>query len=114
MFDPSNPPPEITNPESDYDQSAAFAQSQAAANGKAVRRKGKGLPSGGGPFRGYAFVVVESKEDAERITKEWEWESSGAEHEKEGQEDEMEQDEPSKTADDPALLARKSRFRALS
>lgn len=32
------------------------------------------LPSGGGPFKGFAFVVVGSAEDAERILAAWPWE----------------------------------------
>lgn len=31
------------------------------------------LPPGGGPFKGFGFVVVSNKEDALRILKEWDW-----------------------------------------
>ena len=31
------------------------------------------LPPGGGSFEGFGFVVVTSKDDAERILKEWDW-----------------------------------------
>lgn len=112
LFDPSNPPAELSNPYSENDQSAAFAQSQAAASGKEQRRRGRALPSGGGPFRGYAFVVVQSREDAERILKEWTWEEASNKAEN-GPEKMDEDDSPGKDVD-TATLARKSGFRSLS
>lgn len=109
LFDPSNPPDVTPSTASEpSSQSTAFAAMKAETSGKEVRRKGRALPSGGGPCRGYAFVVLESREDAERVLREWRWEK-GSELEKD--EEKMDEDKP---ADDPASLARRSSFRSLS
>jgi len=33
--------------------------------------KAVGLPKGGGGFRGFAFVVLENREEVERVLREW-------------------------------------------
>ncbi|GAA6059128.1 hypothetical protein JCM10212_003875 [Sporobolomyces blumeae] len=91
LYDTSNPP-DLAAEEDELDDAAndatghasqaeAFKASltlQAGASGPggqgrdAVgKRTARGLPKGGGPFKGFAFVVVESKDDLERILREW-------------------------------------------
>lgn len=72
------------------------------------------LPTGGGPFRGYAFVVVASKEDAERILKEWVWERNEEAVEEDVKMEEDGAEEAKPASQEPAALARRSGFRALS
>lgn len=108
LFDPSHPRPAEPTP---GDQSSAFATSQ-VEDGRARKFKSS-LPSGGGPFKGFAFVVMRSREDAERVLREWRWEKEGKEEEKEdGEDEEMENAE----RPDPgtyATLAKDSGMRAL-
>ncbi|KAK4054043.1 hypothetical protein OIO90_003688 [Microbotryomycetes sp. JL221] len=54
-------------------QDEAFARAQAESGGQRYRRPGLKLPVGGGPLRGFAFIVVENKRDADRILNEWAW-----------------------------------------
>lgn len=49
-------------------QSEAFA---ASLLGRGLKRLQ--LPTGGGPYKGFAFVVVGQGEDVERILREWPW-----------------------------------------
>ncbi|KAK4048689.1 hypothetical protein OIV83_004659 [Microbotryomycetes sp. JL201] len=63
----------------DGSQSEAFARAQAAKTAKPLRTAALKLPAGGGPFRGYAFVVVQSQEDANRILNTWKWERAPVE-----------------------------------
>ncbi|ORY83002.1 hypothetical protein BCR35DRAFT_80467 [Leucosporidium creatinivorum] len=121
LYDPSNPPSEPNHPRaSANDQSEVFAKAQAEASGKESVRRGLGLPTGGGPFRGFAFVVLETKEDAERALETWAWEKTDLEREAEAKgdagEDRMDEDgeEGKPTSADPTTLARRSGFRALS
>lgn len=43
-----------------------------ATEGKG-KGKGLSLPSGGGTFKGFGFVVVENELDGERMLREWSW-----------------------------------------
>ncbi|KAM0789905.1 hypothetical protein ACM66B_006746 [Microbotryomycetes sp. NB124-2] len=70
---------DITENVDDGGQSEAFARAQAEAAGKPFRKAALKLPAGGGPFRGFAFVVFKSREDAERILKTWRWDHSAVE-----------------------------------
>ncbi|KAI5481340.1 hypothetical protein MNV49_004962 [Pseudohyphozyma bogoriensis] len=63
LYDPSRPP-------SDED----IAGTQAEAFVKAQGLKRNPLPAGGGPFRGFAFVIVPNKDEAGRILEQWKWE----------------------------------------
>lgn len=117
LYDPGNPPTEHQHPRaSANDQSEVFAKAQADASGKESVRRGLGLPTGGGPFRGFAFVVLETKEDAERVLKTWAWEKTASGSAGDEEEDKMDEDgEEGKPASvDPTTLARGSGFRALS
>ena len=70
LFDPTNPPAN-THPDDPAGQSEAFARSLMDRGGKPKRTP---LPTGGGPYKGFAFVVVGSVEDMERILRDWTWE----------------------------------------
>lgn len=88
----------------------AFASSQ-SGRGKKVRSS---LPTGGGPFKGFAFVVVGSREDAERVLREWKWENEVQEKEEEGVgEDEEMEDEERPDPGTYGTLAKESGMRAL-
>lgn len=81
------------------------------------KKRGKtlNLPVGGGPFKGFAFIVVGRKEDAETILKKWKWEK-GTEDVKGGKGKEVEDmnvDE-SEVESDYEKLARESGMRAIS
>jgi hypothetical protein len=69
------------------------------------------LPSGGGPFKGFAFVVVETKEDAERVLRTWEWDRKEVGDGKEEEDIKMEEKEGRVEYE---TLAKESGFRALS
>lgn len=87
-------------------QSEAFAKAQAGQSDKPRRRQGLKLPSGGGPFRGFAFVIVQSRADAERILAEWKWEREASvcrdEQDVNGGEDRMD-DDAEEDAEEPAV-----------
>jgi hypothetical protein len=117
LYDPANPSPDHSQSRaSANDQSEAFAKAQAEANGKESVRRGLGLPTGGGPFRGFAFVVLETRKDAERALETWAWEKTAFAGDGNAGEDKMDEDEdegkPAST--DPTTLARRSGFRTLS
>jgi prophage DNA circulation protein len=70
------------------------------------------LPFGGGPFKGFAFVIVENEEEASRILKEWPWDKQ-----KNSEDSGMEVDEGSeadKLQIEREKAARTIGFRALS
>ncbi|KAL8277611.1 hypothetical protein RQP46_010043 [Phenoliferia psychrophenolica] len=70
LFDPTTA--STTTPSDDpAGQSEAFAQSLKERAGIPNRTP---LPTGGGPYKGFAFVLVGSSEDKDRILKEWTWE----------------------------------------
>ncbi|KAK4699881.1 hypothetical protein P7C70_g6373, partial [Phenoliferia sp. Uapishka_3] len=76
LFDPLSLP---VNSQAETDpagQSEAFAQSLKDRGNAGSKTKRTPLPVGGGPYKGFAFVVVGSKEDADRILDEWSWEIS--------------------------------------
>ena len=52
-------------------QADAFRAAQDAQQG---RRRARALPKGGGPFKGFAFVLMPSGEEARRVVREWAWE----------------------------------------
>lgn len=57
-----------------YEKSLALISSSTLQKGKGKERnRDLVLPPGGGPFKGFGFVVVASKADARRILKESEW-----------------------------------------
>ncbi|BGP20617.1 hypothetical protein JCM10213v2_008780 [Rhodosporidiobolus nylandii] len=80
----SEDPPSLSDDEDEEggepSQAELFAQSQAASREGTVvsedggKRKPRPLPKGGGPFKGYGFVLLGGKEDAERVAREWSWE----------------------------------------
>ncbi|GAA5908511.1 uncharacterized protein JCM6883_005570 [Sporobolomyces salmoneus] len=114
LYDPKNPP-DLSAEEEDQDadeeegggetsQAEAFRASmrakqaeELAQSGEGLKRKPKGLPKGGGPFKGFAFVVLSNKEEVERALKEWsgkresEGSDEAAEEEAEEAEDRMEE-----------------------
>ncbi|KPV73085.1 uncharacterized protein RHOBADRAFT_66817 [Rhodotorula graminis WP1] len=53
-------------------QADAFRAAQDAQLGRS--RRARALPKGGGPFKGFAFVVLPSGDEAERVVREWVWE----------------------------------------
>ncbi|GAA5910502.1 hypothetical protein JCM8208_007625 [Rhodotorula glutinis] len=68
-------------------QADAFRAAQDAQEG---RRRARQLPKSGGPFKGFAFVVLPGREEAERVVREWAWareEKAGAEGAGEGEEE---------------------------
>ncbi|GAA5884016.1 hypothetical protein JCM6882_002103 [Rhodosporidiobolus microsporus] len=100
LFDKENPP-SLSPSDDESDPSKNLAPSQAelfaqsrrgseAAEGKEDKtKKARQLPKGGGPFKGFAFVVLGSKEEAERVTAEWKWEreeGTAAEQVRDGEE----------------------------
>lgn len=101
-------------------QSEAFERSRIESGEKKEgRRKGLGLPSSGGPFKGFAFVVVEKKEDAEKALKMLSWERRGGEDgAREHAGDDDDEDEDVKMSDgkvlDHSALAKQSGLRAIS
>ncbi|GJN94169.1 hypothetical protein Rhopal_007243-T1 [Rhodotorula paludigena] len=86
-----DPAPDGANTDDQSSQAAAFRAAQDEG-----KKRAKGLPKGGGAFKGFAFVVLPSKEEAERVLSEWSWEREGdesAENDDEGDEgDEAEED----------------------
>ncbi|KAM0751716.1 hypothetical protein T439DRAFT_324915 [Meredithblackwellia eburnea MCA 4105] len=94
LFDPLNPSLHEDRDEAEADsqdptgQSFAFAQSQLKDKDKGKRKPYRGLklPTGGGSFKGFAFVVVLGDRRAvDRILDKWVWERE--------EEDEMEEEE---------------------
>jgi hypothetical protein len=85
-LDPANPPPEHNaDPEgSSLSQSAAFSQALASTTLKS-------LPAGGGPFKGFAHVMLRTKEDVERVCEEWAWEKAAGEKQEVGEEMKIDQ-----------------------
>lgn len=83
LFDPANPPPEhnADSEGSSLSQSAAFNQALAPTTVKS-------LPPGGGPFKGFAHVMLRTKADVERMCEEWAWEKAagGTQADSEGME----------------------------
>ncbi|GAA5869380.1 hypothetical protein JCM8547_008658 [Rhodosporidiobolus lusitaniae] len=82
LYDRDNPP-SLSDEEDDGGEDAQpsqaelFAQSREAetnGDGEEKRVKRPKMPKGGGPFKGFVFAVVESKEEAERVLGEWKWE----------------------------------------
>jgi hypothetical protein len=100
LFDRENPP---TSDDEDDDadaapsQAAMFAASKELAGEEGEKKtKRPRVPKGGGPFKGFAFVVCRDREEAEKVVEEWKWEGgSGAagEGEHEQQEEEEGEDE---------------------
>ncbi|BGP43851.1 hypothetical protein JCM10449v2_007908 [Rhodotorula kratochvilovae] len=98
LYDRSNPlalDPLGSASAGEHSQADAFRAAQDAAQGK---RRARPLPKSGGPFKGFAFVLLPSKEEAERVLKEWSWEgadgvSSAADGEDEEDEGDAGEDE---------------------
>ncbi|GAA5977174.1 hypothetical protein JCM11641_003866 [Rhodosporidiobolus odoratus] len=84
LFDKDNPP-SLAAEEGDaaedrgISQSELFAQSQREKEGGVVEKKPRALPKGGGPFKGYAFVVLAGKGEVERVLEQWRWETDDGE-----------------------------------
>lgn len=87
LFDPSNPPRDTLADPSSSSQTTAFAQSTAASGSGLASRRPPLLPQGGGPFKGFAHVMLGSDEDVERAVAEWKWEGSKREKEEVGGEE---------------------------
>lgn len=74
MYDRANPlalDPIEASGSGEHSQAEAFRAAQDAQQGK---RRARPLPKSGGPFKGFAFVLLPNKEDAERVLGEWAWE----------------------------------------
>ncbi|BGO96070.1 hypothetical protein NBRC10512_006014 [Rhodotorula toruloides] len=142
LFDP-NDPPDLNEDTDVQTQEQAFAQARAAAAGN-LKKPPRPLPKSGGPFKGFAFAVLRSEEEVERVLREFPWDRKGggrtedadgdeANDEKEGEEDEaMVNGDPEKAEDaaeaapkqykkkgkkeklSPTEIARRSGTRALS
>ncbi|GAA5918930.1 hypothetical protein JCM5296_003834 [Sporobolomyces johnsonii] len=111
LYDPSNPP-DFDAEEADGEgegtsQAEAFAAAQAAQRGdgeagdgpRGGGRKAKGLPKGGGPFKGFAFVVLRSEDDVQKALGEYAWErTERGQEEGVGDEDDEEEDVEMKDA----------------
>ncbi|GAA5937984.1 uncharacterized protein JCM15063_005431 [Sporobolomyces koalae] len=83
LYDPQNPPAldeDSSDPDSQHDhndsQAAAFQASLRAQQGLDGSNNGgkkhvKGLPKGGGKFKGFAFIVLQNRDEVERILEDW-------------------------------------------
>lgn len=72
LFDPAS----RSRPQEDdsaFANGGQSSQAQAFAQSRGGPKKGLGLPKGGGPFRGFAFVVVRNAEEAQRILTTYAW-----------------------------------------
>ena len=55
------------------DDGAQNSQAQAFAQSRGGPKRGIGLPRGGGPFKGFAFVVLRNAEDVDRALSTYPW-----------------------------------------
>ncbi|GAA6020741.1 hypothetical protein JCM10207_002008 [Rhodosporidiobolus poonsookiae] len=106
LYDPENPPPltdedDEDNPSAAPSQAELFARSRAQSEGKEAQhaegraKKPRQLPKGGGPFKGFAFVVLPSKEEADKALGQWTWDQqdAAAEDQPQGEEEADDEDE---------------------
>ncbi|GAA6038682.1 hypothetical protein JCM8097_002342 [Rhodosporidiobolus ruineniae] len=117
LYDHENPPSlddEEAEEDNEDSQAAAFRRAQSRqtslsagdgaspGDGSGAAREGKkprALPAGGGPFKGVAFVVLPSKEAAEKAVERWAWDCAPtaptqSRRDEEGEEDEEMEDVP--------------------
>ncbi|BGP35795.1 hypothetical protein JCM10296v2_007647 [Rhodotorula toruloides] len=98
LYDP-NDPPDLNEFQDVQTQEQAFAQARAAAAGN-DKKPPRPLPKSGGPFKGFAFAVLRSEEEVERVLREFPWDRKGKgradeadghepNDEKEGEEDDV-------------------------
>lgn len=69
-------------------QEQAFAQARAAAAG-IDKKPPRPMPKSGGPFKGFAFAVLRSEHEVERVLRDFPWDRKGK-----GRADEADGDEP--------------------
>ncbi|GAA5854969.1 hypothetical protein JCM9279_003591 [Rhodotorula babjevae] len=106
LFDRAHPlaldpvPSSSSSAAGEASQADAFRAAQDAQLG---RRRARGLPKGGGPFKGFAFVLLPSGEEAERVVREWAWERGEVEGAAGGGEGEGEEKEAEDGAEDTEM-----------
>jgi len=101
LYDPKNPPnydeeeeghKEDGEGDGENSQADAFrasmrarqlAEGQEGGAGES-KRKARGLPRGGGGFKGFAFIVLKDRNEVERVLKEWSGSSEGENQLEEG------------------------------
>ncbi|BGP03911.1 hypothetical protein NBRC10513v2_007652 [Rhodotorula toruloides] len=87
LYDP-NDPPDLNGDSDVQTQEQAFAQARAAAAG-IDKKSPRPMPKSGGPFKGFAFAVLRSEHEVERVLRDFPWDRKGK-----GRADEADGDEP--------------------
>ncbi|BGP28018.1 hypothetical protein JCM10295v2_007005 [Rhodotorula toruloides] len=88
LYDSNNPPDFHENSDVQT-QEQAFAQARAVAAGNYAKPP-RPLPKSGGPFKCFAFAVLRSDEEVQRVLREFPWDRKGK-----GRAEEADGDEPS-------------------
>ncbi|GAA6048772.1 hypothetical protein JCM3770_003959 [Rhodotorula araucariae] len=100
LYDRANPlalDPFGSSGAGEHSQADAFRAAQDTQQGK---RRARPLPKSGGPFKGFAFVLVPNKDEASRILKEWSWEGAdGGSSAAEGEEEDVDGEDENEDED---------------
>ncbi|GAA5982846.1 hypothetical protein JCM10908_006808 [Rhodotorula pacifica] len=79
------------------DDGGQSSQAQAFAQSRGGPKKGLGgLPKGGGPFKGFAFVILRSSEDVDRTLSTYPWKAEPTRRDAQGDADDEEEAEDSR------------------
>lgn len=100
LYDPHDPP-DLDDPPDVQTQEQAFAQARAVAAGNEYKKPPRPLPKSGGPFKGFAFAVLRSRAEVEKVLRDFSWDGKGK-----GRADEVDEGEVNdeKDAEDDEVL----------